>query len=62
MGGRFWVVLLASLFGIGIAIGIVFSIIGAALLAWGVLGTLLFVGGILLAAAWVYDRRQAQRY
>ena len=62
MGGRFWVALLASLLGIAIGVGILFWVIGAALLAWGVLGAFLVFGGILLAVAWVYDRRQARHY
>lgn len=62
MGGRFWVALLASLLGIAIGVGILFWVIGAALLAWGVLGATLVLGGILLAVAWVYDRRQARHY
>jgi hypothetical protein len=62
VGGRFWIALLASLLGIGIAAGILFWVIGAALLTWGVLGTLIVIGGILLAIAWVYDRRQARYY
>jgi hypothetical protein len=62
VGGRFWVVLLASLLGIGIAVVILFAVIGAALVTWGVLGTLIVVGAILLGIAWVYDRRQARHY
>lgn len=62
VGARFWVVLLASLLGIGIAVGILFAVIGAALVTWGVLGTLLVLGAILLGIAWVYDRREARHY
>ena len=62
MGGRFWVTLLASLLGIGIAIGLLFWLLGAVLLTWGVLGALIIVGGILLGIAWVYDRREARNY
>ena len=60
--GRFWVTLLATLAGIAVAIGLLLWLIGATLLTWGVLGTLIVIGGILLVASWVYDRRQARNY
>ena len=62
MEGRFWVTLLATLAGIAVAVGLLLWLIGATLLTWGVLGTLIVIGGILLAASWVYDRRQARNY
>jgi uncharacterized membrane protein HdeD (DUF308 family) len=62
VGNRFWVTLLASLLAIAIGVVILLWLIGAAVLAWGVFGALLVFGGILLAIAWVYDRRQARNY
>ena len=53
---------MAATLGIGIAVGIVFLIIGAAIAAWGVLGALIVLIGILLGIAWLYDRRQQARY
>jgi len=62
VGGRFWILLVASIVGIGIATAIVFAVIGAALVAWGVLGALILVGGLLLGFAWVYDRRELRAH
>ena len=60
MGGRFWIALIASIAGISIAAGIVFLLVGAAIIAWGVLGAFVVIAGVALAIAWVYDRRRAQ--
>jgi hypothetical protein len=60
VGGRFWIGMVAAIVGIGIAAGIVFLVIGAAFLAWGLLGAFVVIGGILLAIAWLYDRRQTR--
>ena len=62
MGGRFWVGLLAAVVGIGIAVGIGFLVVGAALAAWGVLGAFIVFGGLALGFAWYYDRRKAAEY
>jgi hypothetical protein len=62
MGGRFWLGLIATVIGIGIVVGIVFLLISAALLAWGVLGALVFFGAIMLGIAWFYDRRKQAQY
>ena len=37
VGGRFWVGLLATIVGVGIAVGILFAFVGAALVTWGAL-------------------------
>jgi hypothetical protein len=62
VGGRFWIWLMAVTAGIAIAVGIGFLIIGAAVAAWGVLGGLVVLVGVLLGIAWFYDRRQQARY
>jgi hypothetical protein len=62
VGGRFWVGLMASIVGIGIAVGILFLFVGAALATWGVLGAFIVFGGIALAFAWFYDRRKQAQY
>jgi NADH:ubiquinone oxidoreductase subunit 3 (subunit A) len=62
VGARFWIRLFAFIVGIGIATAIVFAVIGAALIAWGVLGALIFVGAVLLGFAWVYDRRELRAH
>jgi hypothetical protein len=62
VSGRFWIRLLGAIFGIGIAAGIVFLVIGAALVAWGVLGALVLMGALLLGIAWMVDRRRQAQY
>jgi hypothetical protein len=62
VSGGFWLRLLAAIVGIGIAAGIVFLVIGAALVAWGVLGALVFMGALLLGVAWIVDRRRQAQY
>jgi hypothetical protein len=62
VGGRFWVGLMASVVGIGIAVGILFLLVGAALAAWGVLGAFVVFGGLALGIAWWYDRRRQAEY
>jgi hypothetical protein len=53
---------MASVVGIGIAVGVLFLLVGAALVAWGVLGAFIVFGGIALAFAWFYDRRKQAQY
>jgi len=52
----------ATIVGIGIAAAILFLVVADALVAWGVLGALVVFGGIVLAIAWVYDRRRQAQY
>jgi hypothetical protein len=59
---KFWLWLVAVIVGGGIAAGIIFLLVGAALVAWGVLGALVAFGGIALGIAWLYDRRKAHEY
>ena len=62
MGGRFWIKMLAAIVGIGIAVAIVFAVIGAAVIAWGALGALFLVGALILGFGWIYDRRKQAQY
>ena len=62
VGGRFWVGLLASIVGIGIAALILFLLIDAAFLRWGVLSALIVFSLIALAIAEISDRRKQARY
>ena len=54
--------MMAAIVGIGIAVGILFLFVGAALATWGVLGAFIVFGGIALAFAWFYDRRKQAQY
>ena len=62
MGGRFWLGMMATIVGVGIAVGILFVLVGAALFAWGVLGALVVFGALALGIAWLYDRRKQAEY
>jgi hypothetical protein len=62
VGGRFWLGMIATIVGVGIAVGILFVLVGAALVAWGVLGAFVVFGGIALGIAWLYDRRKQSEY
>jgi hypothetical protein len=62
MGGRFWLGMVATIIGVGIAVGILFLVVGAALVAWGVFGALIAFGALALGIAWLYDRRKAAEY
>jgi hypothetical protein len=56
LGWRF----VGSVFGICLAIGVggflLFWLVGTAWYAWGAFGALIFLGGMLLLGAWIYDR------
>jgi uncharacterized membrane protein len=62
VGGRFWLGMIATIVGIGIAAAIVFLLIGAALVTWGVLGAFIVFGGLALGIGWLYDRRRVSEY
>jgi high-affinity Fe2+/Pb2+ permease len=62
LGMRFWLGVVGVVVAAGIAIFIFFLVINHAFYAWGFLGTFIVVGAILLAIAWIYDRRQQHRY
>lgn len=54
--------MVAAIVGIGIAAAILFLVIGAAFVAWGVLGALIFFGGLALGIGWMFDRRRQAQY
>jgi hypothetical protein len=60
LGAKFWL----WIFGVVIAgiIGVVllFVLVGKAWYSWGFLGALIVLGGLLLGAAWIHDRRQTR--
>ena len=62
VGGRFWLGMLGTIVAIGIGVGILFLIIGAAFIAWGILGALIFFGGIAMLIAWYSDRKRQAQY
>ena len=62
MDAKFWLWLVAVIIGGGIAAGIIFLLVGAALVAWGILGALVAFGAIALGIAWVYDYRKQHEY
>jgi hypothetical protein len=57
-----WLRFIGIVIAIGFGAAIVFLLIGAALTAWGVLGALLAIFLVILAAGWYYDRRKATEY
>jgi hypothetical protein len=59
---KFWLWLVAVIVLGGLAAGVIFLLVGAALVAWGILGALVAFGGIALGIAWLYDRRKAHEY
>jgi hypothetical protein len=61
LGARFWFGVLGLSIGIAIAAYLIFALIGRAWYAWGLFGMLLFIGAILVAVGWIYDRREARR-
>ena len=62
LGARFWLMLVAGCLAIAIGGLVLFLIIGWAWYAWGLVGTFLFFAAVLLAIAYVYDRRQQKSY
>jgi hypothetical protein len=62
MDSKFWLWLVAVIVGGGIAVGILFLLVGAALAAWGILGALVAFAGLALLIAWFYDRRKQHEY
>ena len=45
----------------GLVALVVFLIIGAALLTWGIVGGIVFFGALLIGFAWLLDRRAARK-
>ena len=47
---------------VGVGGFLLFLLLGAAWYRWGAFGALLFLGGMLLLGAWIYDRRATRTY
>jgi hypothetical protein len=62
MDAKFWLWIAAVIVGGGIAVGILFLVVGAALFAWGILGAFVVFGALALGIAWLYDRRRQTEY
>jgi len=62
LGWRFWLSLIGISLGIALGAALVFLLVGAAWLQWGMLGAMLFFGALLLGLAYVYDRTHKRAY
>ena len=62
LGAGFWLKTIGVVFAFGIGGLILFVFIGAAWYAWGLLGTFVFVIGVLALVGWIYDRQRSKRY
>jgi amino acid transporter len=60
LGSKFWLMLVGILLAVGVGALLIFWLIGKAWYRWGFLGAMIFVGVLLLAIGYVYDRRQAR--
>lgn len=60
LGSRFYLTLLAVVLGGAAGAILIFWLIGTAWVRWGGLGALIFIGVVLIAIGYVYDRRQAK--
>jgi hypothetical protein len=61
LGGRFWLGLIGISLALGVAGLVLFLVINRAFYRWGALGTLLVLGGVLVLAAYIHDRRAVKR-
>jgi hypothetical protein len=62
LGARFWLSLIGIAIAVGVGIMLVFWLVGATWYAWGLLGTFVFFGLLMLVPAWIYDRRHQKTY
>jgi hypothetical protein len=62
MDAKFWLWIAAVIVGGGIAVGILFLVVGAALFAWGILGAFVVFGALALGIDWLSDRRRQTEY
>jgi hypothetical protein len=60
LGAKFWAGTIGVILAGGIAALLLFLLIGRVWYAWGVLGALIFFGGLILLFGWIYDRRAAK--
>jgi hypothetical protein len=57
IGFGFYATIVGVVLAIGIAVFVALLLFARAVFAWGFLGAFLVLSAILLAIAWVYDRR-----
>ena len=62
VGAKFWFGLVGGVIAAGIAVAIIFAIVGAAIVAWGFFGAILVICALALGFGWFYDRRRPPRY
>jgi uncharacterized membrane protein HdeD (DUF308 family) len=62
LGAKFWLTFVAGAIACGIAGIVLFLVVTEAWYRWGFLGMFLFISAILLAIAWLVDRRSKKRY
>ena len=62
VGAKFWFGLVGGVIAAGIAVAIIFWLIGAAVVAWGFFGAILAIAAVAIGFGWLYDRRQPSRY
>jgi membrane protein implicated in regulation of membrane protease activity len=62
LGNRFFLSVAGVCLGVGVAVIVVFLLLGWAWYALGAVGALLLFAIILLGAGYLYDRREKQRY
>jgi Flp pilus assembly protein TadB len=61
-GFGFWLKWAALVVAAGVAALVIFLLIDIAFLAWGVFGTLLAFGAVLLLIGWIADKRREREY
>src|SRR4051794_30694514 len=57
LGARFWLGLIGAVVLVALGSIAVFLLLGAAWYSWGLVGTFIVFGGVLVLAAVIYDRR-----
>jgi uncharacterized membrane protein len=62
LGFGFYLKLTGVVLAFGIGGFILMLIFTRAVYAWGLIGAFIALSAVMLAIAWVYDRRQAKRY
>jgi hypothetical protein len=62
LGLKFWAGLIGIILACGIGGMIVLFIFSRAAYAWGLIGGLLVLCGLLIIVAWFHDRRQVKKY
>jgi hypothetical protein len=60
LGWGFWGWLFAVVLAVGVGGFLLFWLVGTVWYTWGAFGGLIFLGGMLLLGAWLYDRTQTR--